>query len=236
MVLERMDVNSNPDGLQVILHQLRYDFVLARMPPHSKVLEIGTGLGAFTKQLVPGCSSYIGVEYDPVACDAARRNAGPGVEIIEGDARKLPFGSNQCSLVVCLEVLEHLGDYQAGVRNIHRCLDSAGTAIISVPYRRAGGKSTVNPYHLYEPGESELVSLFRQLFAIVDVHYLYFEETPLMKFARRMHFRRLLGWNRFYADLSAGLPEATAKLRIGQKSAGMNINLILVARDKRSET
>lgn len=233
MALERMDVNKSEDLLQVKLHQMRYDFVLARLPRDSKVLEIGTGLGAFTKQLLPKCGSYVGVEYDAAACEEARRSA--GAEIIVGDARKLSFGDNQFSFIVCLEVLEHLGDYAAGVKNIHRCLDSTGTAIISVPYRRTGGKSTTNPYHLYEPGESELVSVLRQYFATVEVQYLYFEETPLMSFARRLHLRRLSGLERPYAELAAGLPSATAKLQIGQKSGGVNINLIVVLRDKKRQ-
>jgi ubiquinone/menaquinone biosynthesis C-methylase UbiE len=220
--------------LQVKLHQMRYEFVLANLPPNSKVLEIGTGLGVFTKQLAPRCASYIGVEYDSAACEEARRNAGPETEIIVGDARKLPFGGDQFSFIVCLEVLEHLGDYQTGVRNIHRCLDSTGTAVISVPYRRSGGKSAANPYHLYEPGEAELVSVFQQLFATVEVYYLYFEETPLMTFARRMHLRWLLGLAPPHADLAIGLPDATARLRIGQKSEGMNVSLILVAKGKKN--
>jgi SAM-dependent methyltransferase len=234
MALERMDVNKSDDLLQVKLHQLRYDFVLLRLPSDAKVLEIGTGVGAFTKQLLPRSGSYIGVEYDPAACEEARRNS--GAEIIVGDARKLPFEDNQFSFVICLEVLEHLGDYAAGVKNIHRCLNSFGTAIISVPYRRIGGKSTVNPYHLYEPGEFELVSLLREYFATVEVHYLYFEETLLMSFARRMRLRRLLGLERPYADLTRGLPSATSRLHLGQKSGGMDINLIIVVRDKKSET
>ena len=234
MALERMDVNKSDDLLQVKLHQLRYDFVLLRLPPNPNVLEIGTGVGAFTKQLLPKCGRYVGVEYDPAACDEARRNS--GAEIIVGDARKLPFGDNQFSFIICLEVLEHLGDYAAGVKNIHRCLNSVGTAVISVPYRQVGGKSTVNPYHLYEPGESELVSLLRRYFATVEVHYLYFEETLLMSFARRMHLRRLLGLERPYEDLTKGLPSATSRLHLAQKSGGMNINLIIVVRDKKSET
>jgi len=235
MALERMDIDSSPDRLQVKLHQLRYEFVLTRLPADSKVLEIGTGLGVFTKQLAPRCSSYIGVEYDPAACQEARNNAGPGTEIIEGDARQLPFGEDQFSFIVCLEVLEHLGDYQAGVRNIHRCLSPTGTAVVSVPYRSSGGKNEANPYHLYEPGEVELVSVFRQLFATVEVHYLYFEETPLMKFARRVRLRKVLGLARPYADLTAGLPSATARLRIGQKSEGMNVSLILVVTGKKNK-
>ena len=234
MVLERMDVDSSEDRLQVKLHQIRYDFVLSRLPPDSSVLEIGTGVGAFTKQILPRCKSYIGVEYDTAACEQARRNAGLGSEIIVGDARKLPFEDNRFSFVVCLEVLEHLGDFAAGIKNIHRCLTPNGMAIISVPHRRIGGKSASNPYHLYEPGESEILSSLRRFFAVVEAHYLYFEETPLMIFARQVHLRRFLGLKHFYSDLAAGLPDATAKLRVGQKSGGMNISLIAVARNKKS--
>jgi ubiquinone/menaquinone biosynthesis C-methylase UbiE len=233
MALERMDINSNEDRLQVKLHQMRYEFVLDRLPPDSKVLEIGTGTGIFTKQILPKCGSYVGLEYDPAACEIARRNAGATAHIIEGDARKLPFDDNPFSFIVCLEVLEHLGDYAAGVKNIHRCLNSSGTALLSVPYRRIGGKSAVNAFHIYEPGELELVSLARRLFGTVEVHYLYFEETPLMSFARRMHLRRLLRLDACYRELAAGLPEALAKLHIGQKSGGMNVSLLIVAREKK---
>jgi ubiquinone/menaquinone biosynthesis C-methylase UbiE len=233
MALERMDINSNEDPLQVKLHQMRYDFVLDRLPPDSKVLEIGTGAGIFTKQILPKCGDYTGVEFDPAACEIARRNAGPAAHIIEGDARKLPFEDNQFSFIVCLEVLEHLGDYAAGVKNFHRCLNSSGTAVLSVPYRRIGGKSDVNAFHVYEPGELELVSLMRQFFGIVEVHYLYFEETSLMSFARRMHLRRIFGLHTCYRDLAVGLPSALAKLHIGQKSGGMNISLLIVARDRK---
>jgi ubiquinone/menaquinone biosynthesis C-methylase UbiE len=234
MALERMNVGSGEDRLQIKLHQMRYDFVLARLPENSRVLEVGTGEGAFTTQILPRSGSYIGVEFDPQACEQARLQAGPKAEIIVGDARKLPFGDNQFSFVVCLEVLEHLGDFAAGVRNIHRCLDSSGMAVMSVPYRKTGGKSDVNPYHIYEPGEGELVALFRELFTTVEVHYLYFEETPFMTFARKLHLRRVLGVSRCYADLAAGTSAAIEKLHLGQKSGGMNISLLIVARGKKS--
>jgi len=233
MALERIDVGSDEDRFQAKLHQMRYDFVLDRLPRGANVLEIGTGEGVFTKQILPKCGSYLGVEFDPAACETARRHAGQAAEIIVADARDLPFGDNQFSFIVCLEVLEHLGDFQAGVRNIHRCLNVAGTTIASVPYRRVGGKSEVYPYHIYEPGEAELISVFRQLFTDVEAYYLYFEETPLMTFARKTHLRRALGVHRPYADLTAGMPSATARLRIGRKSGGMNISQLIVARGKK---
>ena len=234
MALERVDIDGCEDQLQVVLHRARYDFVLARLKPGQRVLEIGVGAGIFTKELWPRCGSYVGVEFDQAACAAARQKTEGRAEIIQGDARKLPFRENEFAFIICLEVLEHLGDFQAGVENIHRCLHPDGTVIISVPYRQIGGKSETNEHHPYEPGEQELVSLLKKLFSKVEIHYQFFEEKWWMTFARKLHLRRVLGLHRIYADLSAGLPNATSKLRIGQRREGLITNLIVVVRGKKS--
>jgi ubiquinone/menaquinone biosynthesis C-methylase UbiE len=227
MILERVDINESADRLQITLHRNRYDFVLQRLPPGQNVLEIGTGLGTFTRELLPRCGRYAGIEFDRDACETARKK-NPAAEIIQGDARQLPFADNQFSFILCLEVLEHLGDWRAGVRQIHRCLQPDGTAIISVPWRHSGGKSGTNEFHVYEPGEAELVSQFKMLFQKVEVYHQYFEETRWMTLARQLHLRRFFGLKQIYADLSAGLPRAISKLHIGQKSKGMKLGLLLV--------
>ncbi len=229
--VERMDISHSQDYLQIALHRLRYDFVLARLRANQRVLEIGTGLGFFTAELFPRCASYVGVEYDAGAC-AESRSKNKGAEIVQADARQLPFEESLFSFIVCLEVIEHLGDWQAGVRNIHRCLQPDGMAIISVPWRRFGGKSEINKYHLYEPGERELVSLFEKLFEKVEVHYQYFEETPWMTLARKLRLRKLLGLAGSYADLSRGLSTATSRLKIEPAAKGMKMGLLLAASKK----
>jgi ubiquinone/menaquinone biosynthesis C-methylase UbiE len=230
-----MDIGESEDRLQIALHRNRYDFVLQRLPPDQSVLEIGTGLGTFTRELFPKCGGYVGVEFDPDACAEARKK-NPAAKIIQGDARQLPFTDNQFSFIICLEVLEHLGDWQAGVKHIHRCLQPEGMAIISVPWRRIGGKSEANEYHVHEPGEGELVSLFKAWFQNVEVHYQYFAETWWMTMARQLHIRRFLGLSRIYAGLSAGLPQATTRLHIGQKPKGMKQHLILVVSGKKTSS
>jgi SAM-dependent methyltransferase len=231
--VERMDIAHSQDHLQIALHRLRYDFVLARLRANQSVLEIGTGLGFFTAELFPRCASYVGVEYDAGAC-AESRSKNKGAEILQADVRKLPFEESRFSFIVCLEVIEHLGDWQAGVRNINRCLQPDGTAIISIPWRHRGGKSNINPFHLYEPGEKEMVSLLERLFVNVETNYLYFEETFWMRLCRRCHLRRLFGLDKIYADLSAGLPYATARLRIGQHPQGKRDGLIVTVSGKKT--
>ncbi len=233
MTLERIDIADCEDRLQVSLHRARYDFVLTRLPPGQKVLEIGVGAATFTEELLPRCKEYVGVEYDHDTCLLACKKTAGKAKIVQADARNLPFGKDEFSFIVCLEVLEHLGDYRAGVNNIHRCLRPEGVTIISVPYRRIGGRSKTNEYHPYEPGERELVSLLKQLFVKVEVYYQYFEETRWMTLARTFHIRRLLGLHHIYGDLSAGQPWATARLRLDRKPKGMKVGLVIVAGGKK---
>jgi ubiquinone/menaquinone biosynthesis C-methylase UbiE len=227
--MERIDMEDCQDALQVALHQQRYDFVLKHIHREDIVLEIGTGTGAFSKTLVARCISYTGLEFDAAACEITRRRLeGRGV-VVQGDAQALPFATQTYSAIVCLEVLEHLADYRKGVREIYRCLKSDGRAIISVPYRRRGGKSTINPYHLYEPGEAELVAAFKSHFSKVQTWYQYFEETAFMTAARLFHLRRVLGLTSVYRDLSRGLPSAISKIRIGPEGTGCRLGLLISA-------
>jgi SAM-dependent methyltransferase len=235
VTLERVNVESCEDRLQVVLHRNRYDFVLARLGPGEDILEIGTGCGIFTRELLPLAKSYIGIEYDAATCVEARQTTNGKAEIIEGDARNLPFKEERFSFVVCLEVIEHLGDFEAGVRNIHRCIRRSGTAVISVPYRRRGGPSKINEHHPYEPGERELVSLLQSLFQKVEVYYQYFPETLWMTAARRLRLRRLVGLDRIYADISAGEEHAAKQFRIDQCGKGLREGLIVVVSDKQRD-
>ena len=197
------------------------------------MLEIGTGPGTFSRELAPRCGSYLGVEYDQETLLAARERTGGKAEIIQADARCLPFEENRFSFVVCLEVLEHLGDFEAGVKSLRHCLRPEGIAIISVPYRRIGGKSLTNEHHPYEPGEAELVASFQRLFSNVEVYYQFFYEPSWLSLARTFHLRRVLGLVQCYADLTAGLPSATSRLKISRQSHGWNLNLLLAATGKK---
>jgi SAM-dependent methyltransferase len=235
VTLERVDITNCVDPLQIVLHRNRYDFVLGRLRGNENLLEIGTGPGIFSLELLAQCRTYKGIEYDPATCEEARRNTQGKADIIVADARHLPFGDDEFSFIVCLEVLEHLGDFHAGVKEILRCLCPTGTAIISVPYRRHGGPSKTNEYHLYEPGERELLAVLEPLFNRVEVFYQCFEERWWWTIARCLHIRRFVGLRQLYADLAAGEPSATARLHIVPRRQGLTEGLIILVGDKCSQ-
>jgi len=232
--VERLDLEQSADRLQVALHQQRYDFALARLSPEDSVLEVGTGRGSFSQMILGRCRQFIGLEYNAGACEATRRRMQGRGAVLRGDAQAMPFPRGSFSVIVCLEVLEHLKDYRRALTEIHRCLRQGGRAVISVPYRRRGGPNPTNRFHIYEPGELELVAALRQYFSRVETFYQYFEERAWMTLARILHVRSLVGLAPVYRDLARGTPQTTARLRIDGEPGGWKINLVLVASEPRA--
>jgi ubiquinone/menaquinone biosynthesis C-methylase UbiE len=234
IAVERLDLEHSGDRLQVALHQQRYDFVLARLSPEDSVLEVGTGTGGFSQKVAGTCKKYAGLEYDARACELTRSRLEGRAAVFQGDAQAMPFPSGSFSAAVCLEVLEHLENYRKAVGEIHRCLRLGGRAMISVPYRKNGGPNPSNRFHLYEPGEKELVAEFRRYFSRVETFYQYFEEPMWMTLARVLHLRTMVGLASVYRDLALGTPETTARLKVATKPGGQKISLLLVATEPRA--
>jgi SAM-dependent methyltransferase len=233
---ERIDTATTTDLLQERLHEQRFEFALAQLGEVESALEVGTGVGSFSPRLAARCRRYTGIDYDADSvAQTSKRLMGRG-EVLQADARSLPFPPHSFSAIVCLEVLEHLGDWRAGVSEIHRCLLQGGTAVLSVPHRIHGGKSATNPYHLYEPGEQELLACLGQKFKNVVPYYQFFPETLVMSFARRLRLRRLLGLAGPYQALSAGSPDTLSRLQIAREAGGLKLHLLAVLRQPKELT
>jgi ubiquinone/menaquinone biosynthesis C-methylase UbiE len=235
VAVERLDSAQSEDALQLALHRQRYEFALARIGPDDSLLEVGTGAGCFSEMVLGKCKDFTGLEYDPGAFQTTSKRLQGHGKVVQGDAQALPFPSESFSVIVCLEVLEHLHNYRQAVSEIHRCLKPEGHVIVSVPYRRRGGTNPGNRFHIYEPGEAELVEAFRRHFSEVDVFYQYFKETTLMTCARILHLRSVLGLATIYRDLTMGTPESIAKLLIAAQPGGLVLNLLLVARGRQRQ-
>lgn len=72
------------------------------------VLEIGPGYGATTRVLARNPGRLSIAEIDPGYCERLSRSLGGTVEVVQADARRLPFEDDRFSSVVCFTMLHHL--------------------------------------------------------------------------------------------------------------------------------
>jgi SAM-dependent methyltransferase len=112
----------------VILWALRKYF-----PGFQSLLEVGCGTGfvlsgiaqAFPKARTVGSEIYTaGLAF------AARRL--PGVELLQMDARKLPYEA-EFDVVAAFDVIEHILEDELVLQNFHRAIKPSGVCLITVP-------------------------------------------------------------------------------------------------------
>ncbi|MEM1158904.1 MAG: class I SAM-dependent methyltransferase [Verrucomicrobiota bacterium] len=222
---ERIDVLINTDHFQNYLHWQRYKHVLEKINSKSSMLELGAGLGVFSNMVKPKVSFYRGIEYNKAACKEAQIRIGSDKLIKEGDAQNMKFPDSSFDEIVCLEVIEHLPHYRKALDEVARVLKKGGKFYVSIPYRRSGAPSKVNPHHLYEPGEYEFLQALRLKFDKIDIFYQRYEETPIMTFARIFHLRRVLGLVEPYKRLTEGHEQELKKVFLDSKRSGLLLGL-----------
>lgn len=103
-----------------------------------RVLEIGSGIGNLTRALVKGRPRYVATDINPehMARLKSRFPQRPNLEVHYCDLTNPPdFAPFQRAMdtVICLNVLEHIGDDALGLQNIYSILAPGGRAIVLVP-------------------------------------------------------------------------------------------------------
>jgi SAM-dependent methyltransferase len=100
------------------------------LPPAARILDAGCGSGRNMIELARR-GSVTGVEVsDMSVCLARARDAG---EVIAGSVLQMPFESASFDLVVCLDVIEHLEDDLAALRELRRVIKPGGALLVTVP-------------------------------------------------------------------------------------------------------
>lgn len=101
-----------------------------RLPPGARVLDVGCGTGANAPVLRGADRFTIGIDASPIPMALVDRTHDAR---LRADAAHLPFGDASFDLVVALDVLEHLDDDRAAVRELRRVLRPGGTLVVFVP-------------------------------------------------------------------------------------------------------
>jgi len=111
--------------LEMIVHA-------AREQIQGKILENGCGVGMYVEHLAPFGGTVTGLEYDfERAMDAHIKSP----HILNAAGESLPFLSRTFDLILSHEVIEHVQDDCAAIREMVRVLKPGGRAIIFCPNR-----------------------------------------------------------------------------------------------------
>jgi SAM-dependent methyltransferase len=116
-----------------------FDWQARLVVPHvgQRVIEIGCGLGNFTRYLLDR-ELVVGIDIEP-ACAEQWQRAFPGQTNLIGTAMDatdpafLELKQHRPDTVVCLNVLEHIEDDVTALRHMHSVLPKGGRALLIVP-------------------------------------------------------------------------------------------------------
>lgn len=167
-------------------HVARYWFA-ARMASGRRVLDAGCGSGYGAGVLAGRAREVLGIDIADDAIDYARQHyRGVNVRFERASCLEIPAPDSSFDLVVAFEIIEHLGDWRAFLREVRRVLAPAGQFLVSTPnqlyYADARAALGPNPFHVHEFEYSEFQ---RELEAVFPRVALYLENhTDAIVFAK----------------------------------------------------
>jgi len=96
------------------------------------ILENGCGVGMYVEHLSPFGGKVIGLEYDFERANEARANS---PHIINAAGELLPISTERFDLILSHEVIEHVQDDRAAIREMIRILQPGGRLVLFCPNR-----------------------------------------------------------------------------------------------------
>ena len=118
-------------GRRAILESFLRSIVKKFGTPHSelRILDVGCGTGA-NLEMLSQFGQAEGVDVSDDALEFCRRK---GLAVQKGLAETLPYADETFDISTALDVIEHLDDDAAGLREMHRVTKSGGYSLIFVP-------------------------------------------------------------------------------------------------------
>jgi SAM-dependent methyltransferase len=135
-------------------HEAAYRWAAQRVSSCRVVVDAGAGEG-YGAAMLPALAPAIALEYDPTAC-AHMRRVYPHLAVVQANLVALPLPTAGVDAIVSLQVVEHLWDLRAFLRECHRALRPGGELIVTTPQRLTfspgleRGEKPLNPFHVEE--------------------------------------------------------------------------------------
>jgi SAM-dependent methyltransferase len=171
------------------LHRRRLHWLARLLPPGpARVLDAGCGTGGFIRALQAEGREWqvAGVDLSPVACRLARERT--GVEITEGSITALPFADGTFDAITTGDVIYHVEDVAAVLREFARCVKPGGVVLVNEPAYRwlwSYHDEAVESKHRFT--RPELVAMFRK--AGLEVRFASYQNLlalPLVVLRRKL--------------------------------------------------
>jgi ubiquinone/menaquinone biosynthesis C-methylase UbiE len=144
------------------------------------VLDIPCGVGWGTS-LLSGYANIVGIDISAEAVEYAQKKYQKQSCVFKtGEMQSIPLEDNAVDVILCLEGFEHVVK-ETGLKFLQesqRVLKPGGLLIMTCPVLNERGKSTANPYHLYEYPEEELVAQLNSNFRIISLERFKGPEGP----------------------------------------------------------
>jgi SAM-dependent methyltransferase len=99
---------------------------------HGRILENGCGIGMYVEHLSSFEGKVLGLEYDFERAAQARKNS---PHILNAVGESLPLPTSTFDLILSHEVIEHVQDDRAAIREMIRTLNPGGRVVIFCPNR-----------------------------------------------------------------------------------------------------
>jgi SAM-dependent methyltransferase len=115
-------------------------------PAATRILDAGCGSGRNMVELARR-GTVTGIELSATSvCLARERGVG---EVIEGSVLEMPFADDSFELAVSLDVVEHLEDDAAALRELRRVVAPGGALVVTVPAYQWlwSGHDVINHHH-----------------------------------------------------------------------------------------
>ena len=141
-------------------HNLVLGFLRAQYGSRSDltVLDIGCGTGAMSQKLEQ-FGTVISADFSPLALSYSKRR--DLHHLCASDAMQLPFRDSSFDIIVALDILEHVRDDEAALREFYRVLKPGGRVVATVPaYQSLWSSHDVALMHFRRYVAAELRSRF----------------------------------------------------------------------------
>jgi len=159
-------------------HVARYWFAV-RIARGRRVLDAGCGSGYGADVLAREAREVLGIDISGDAIDYARQHyRAANVRFERASCLQIPAPDGSFDLVVAFELIEHLADWRAFLREVRRVLAPDGQFLVSTPnqlyYAEARAALGPNPFHLHEfkygEFQSELEAVFPRVALYLENH------------------------------------------------------------------